>query len=299
MNTKKNLIKQFCKVISLIFIASGIWGCASAIRNTAEYGVPALKAASGAAKAARPISPSEEYYLGRTVCARFIDMYPILENEKATNYISLLGHALAMHSKTPETFGGYHFAILDTEAPNAFACPGGTILISKGLIKQTKNEDELAAVLAHELSHIHFRDGISAIKSSRWTKALTLIGTVAAEKYGSKEFGKLVNLFEGSVEDVMEGLIVKGYSRKQELEADKTAVAILTKTGYDPSAMEKLLTRLMAANKEKVEKGLMTTHPASSKRIESVKKETTSIKYVENKPTGTREKRFIQFINSI
>jgi hypothetical protein len=115
-------------------------------------------------KAAREISDEEEYFVGRAVAARIISSYPLSVDESLTVYINKVGQAVALHSEKPYTYGGYHFALLDSDEVNAFACPGGTILITTGMLKTVRNEDELAAVLAHEIAHVNNRDGIAAIK---------------------------------------------------------------------------------------------------------------------------------------
>lgn len=219
-------------------------------------------------KASRSLSPEEEHYVGRAVAARLLATYPLLSKKQLTNYLNSVGQAVALHSDTPITFGGYHFALLATPEISAYACPGGTIFISAGMLASTENEDELAAVLAHEIAHVNHRDGVAAIEKSRWTEALTVIGTEAAKNYGSREVAQMVSLFEGSIDDVFKTLVVNGYGRSQELAADNLAVAILARAGYDPAALNRYLVRM--GEKGKFSGGIMKTHPATDERIEKV-----------------------------
>ena len=225
-------------------------------------------------QAARPLSDEEEYYIGRAVGARLIATYPLLEDDNLTEYVTLVGQTIAIHSDHPITYGGYHFAVLDTEEINAFASPGGIILITKGMIDQTQNEDELAAVLAHEVAHINHRDGVSAIQKARLTGVATLIATEAAQSYSPAEISQLVSLFEGSVDDVFKTLVVNGYGKSQEYSADKSALIYLSRAGYDPQALEIVLERLMEQGQAS-SGGMMKTHPATGDRIERVKNEMT------------------------
>ncbi len=76
----------------------------------------------------------------------------------------MLGQSLVIFSDRPETFGGYHFLLLDSNEINAFAAPGGLILVTRGMLQCCANEDELAAVLAHEIAHVEKKHGLTAIK---------------------------------------------------------------------------------------------------------------------------------------
>ena len=228
----------------------------------------ATKAAKEVSKAQRPISDEEEYYIGRAVAAKILASYPLLENKALTAYVNLVGQTIALHSDTPQTYGGYHFAILDANEINAFACPGGTILVTKGMISATRNEEELAAVLAHEVAHIHNRDGIASIKSARWTEALTVIGTETARSYTPAQVSQLVRIFEGSVEDVFKTLVVNGYGRSQEYQADETAMRYLSRAGYNPGSLRDFLLVLLAQGTA-ASGGILNTHPGTAERIEN------------------------------
>ena len=140
----------------------------------------AATGATKAAKASHEITDSEEYYIGRAVAARVLSQYPLYQNAKVTEYVNEVGQTVARKSARPNTFKGYHFAVLDTKELNAFACPGGTIFITRGLLVTCANEDELAAVLAHECSHVANKDGINSISKARWTEVWTAMGTEAA-----------------------------------------------------------------------------------------------------------------------
>ncbi len=237
--------------------------------NISQHLNTAMTVVDATSSAARPISEEEEYYVGRAVAAKILGSYRISTDAYLTRYVNLIGKTVALSSEKPFTYGGYHFAILDTDEINAFAAPGGTIFITRGMIKTTSNEDELAAVLAHEVAHVSKRDGIAAIKSARWTQALTLIGTTAAKNYTSSEISQLVSIFEGSIDDVFKTLVVNGYSRSQEYAADEAAVNTLAKCGYDPKALGSFLKRLEQRGKSSGG-GITQTHPGTSDRIDNL-----------------------------
>lgn len=253
-------------IMQVLFLA----GCQSvSVYDVAKHMDMVTTAASATQKASRDISEEEEYYVGRAVAAKLLATFPLSKNSALREYVNYIGQAVAMHSDKPFTHNGYHFAVLDVDEPNAFACPGGTIFITRGMIRLAKNEDELAAVLAHEVAHINNRDGISTIKKSRWTEALTIIGTTAVKKYGSSELSSLVNIFEGSIDDVFKTLVVNGYGQSQESRADSSALIYLSRAGYNPEALKDFLDRLVSAGRSSGG-GILKTHPATTDRIENV-----------------------------
>ncbi len=220
------------------------------------------------AAATRTMSDEEEYYLGRAVAAKILSEYDLLENDALTDYVNRVGLTVAIHSDKPYTYDGYHFAVLDTEEINAFACPGGLIFITSSMVDALANEEELAAVLAHEVAHVAHRDGVASIKKSRWLEVVGIIGTEAAREFGSQDVSSLATLLEGSVNDVFKTLVTKGYGREQEYRADTTALTILEGAGYTPRALADFLTTLEA--KKKTRGGLLKTHPSSKSRLKNV-----------------------------
>jgi predicted Zn-dependent protease len=252
------------------------------------------KSADAVSRAARPISDEEEYYVGRAVAARILSTYPVNRNRKLMDYVNKVGKTVALHSNKPFTHAGYHFAVLNSKEINAFACPGGTIFITTGMINAVRNEDELASVLAHEVAHVNHRDGIAAIKQARWTEALTVIGTTAAKEYADQDIAKLVKLFEGSIDDIFKTLVVNGYGRDQEINADKTALTFLARAGYNPSALQDFVSRLIEKGKSS-SGGILQTHPATTARLDNV---------VQNMPSQKASRNLIRirkgrFLSSI
>src|SRR5208337_4925431 len=225
--------------------------------------------ATKAARASREITDSEEYYVGRAVAARILSTYPLYCNPALTEYVNEVGQTVARKSPRPNTYKGYHFAVLDSEEINAFACPGGTIFITRGLLATCASEDELAAVLAHEVTHVVDKDGINSISKARWTEVWTSMGAEAARQYGGVA-GNLVNLFEGSIDDVFKALVVNGYSRDAEFAADAGSVKISIAAGYDPGALARVLAKIQAKEKPGAG-GIYKTHPPASERLAKVK----------------------------
>lgn len=218
------------------------------------------------AKAAEDFTPEQEYYIGRSVGAVIVNRYRPYREDQANGYLNLLGQALAQASDRPETFGGYHFLVLDSDEINAFATPGGLIFISRGMLRCCKNEDAVAAVLAHEIAHVQLRHGIQSIEQSRKTEALKVLAVEGTKTFGRKELADLTKTFESSIGDITSTLINNGYSRAFEREADAAAVRILSRVGYDPNALAAML-REMGKQLKPGGADFAKTHPSPASRI--------------------------------
>ncbi|MBW1989174.1 MAG: M48 family metalloprotease [Deltaproteobacteria bacterium] len=228
------------------------------------------RAGKAVAKTFQDITPSQEYYIGRAIAASILKRYPAWDNPAANAYVNLLGQSLALFSDRPETFGGYHFLILDSDEVNAFAAPGGLVFVTRGMLRCCRSESALAAVLAHEITHVQEKHGLRAIKKSRLTQALTIIGAESARNFGSEKLMKLTNALEGTLADITKTLIDSGYSRATEREADQGAVAILKRVGYDTRGMVDMLT-VLEERTHGGKRGFAATHPPPKRRIRNLK----------------------------
>jgi len=237
------------------------------------------------------ITEEEEYYIGRSVAALILSHYPAYENEALTSYVNTVGQAVVFFSARPEVYAGYHFLILDTDEVNAMAAPGGFIFISQGLLRRCANEEMLAAILAHEVGHVCAKHGLQSIKKSRLIDAFRLIGTEAAQRYGSEQLAQLTSIFEDVLGDIVEKLIERGYDRKFEYEADSLAVKYAAATGYAPQGLPGFLETMIGDSSAASEKGWFKTHPLPGDRLEKVKKDLASLKTLPNEEP-VRTKRF-------
>ncbi len=224
------------------------------------------RSAVAVGKTLEDITPEQEYYMGRAVAATILGRYRPYPDEEANRYVNLVGQTLAQASDRPETFGGYHFLILDADEINAFAAPGGFILVTRGMLRLCQNEDQVAAVLAHEIAHIQGRDGLRSIRSGRLTSALTILAAEGMKNLGSGELAQVTEAFEGSVSDITATLLNNGYSRDLEREADRCALMFLGRVGYDPGALTTVL-KQMESRTQKSGSGFGRTHPDPIERI--------------------------------
>ncbi|MEN6428877.1 MAG: M48 family metallopeptidase [Phycisphaerales bacterium] len=254
------------------------------------------RGAQAVEKTFQDLTPEQEYYIGRAVTASVFQSYPPLDRPEANAYLNLLGQSLVVFSDRPETFGGYHFLLLDSDEINAFAAPGGLIVVTRGMVRCCQNEDELAAVLAHEICHVSMKHGLSAIKQSRLTEAFTIIGAETAKQVGGEELASLTEAFEGSVGDVVKTLTVNGYSRKQETRADAAAVEILRRAGYPETAIITMLERMDARLSNSGGLGFAKTHPSAASRADALRPEIVDTGSAVN---AVRQQRFTAAMQSI
>lgn len=236
---------------------------------TPQQGQSIRKVGEAAEKTFADITPEQEYYIGRAVGATIVNKFKVYENERATDYLNLLGQTLAMASARPETFGGWYFLVLDSDEINAFAAPGGFIFVSRGMLRLCKNEDDLAAVLAHEVAHVELQHALRAIKGSRLTSALTILAVEGTKSFAGDTLAQLTEAFEGSITDISGTLMNSGYARRQERQADEVAIRILRQVGYDVRALPRVLDEMQKQLKPGGH-DFAATHPPPQDRVKDL-----------------------------
>lgn len=237
----------------------------------------------------------QEYYLGRAVGANILSKYRVLNDSEINRYINNLGLGLTLLTKKPQTYGGYHFLVLDSDEINAFAAPSGHIFITRGLISLAESEDELAAILAHEISHVVLGHGTLAIKKATLGTVYSDVVSKAVEDMTDDDFKQLQAFFVDSVLKTTQVFINTGYSKKVEIEADQYTIHILKKTEYDPRALNVVLARMnehFADNN----KGFSKTHPKPFERVKYIKEFSKVSGYFRK---DNLKERFISFRESI
>lgn len=261
-----------------------------------QQGQSLTRSAKAVGKTFQDITPEQEYYIGRTVGAVILQKYQPYAEPAATRYVNLLGQTVARASARPETFGGYHFLVLDSDEINAFAAPGGLIFTTRGLLRCCQSEDAAAAVLAHEVAHVQLQHGLRAIRASRITSALTIIGAESAKTLGGQDLANLTSAFEDSVSDIIGTLVNSGYSKSQEYDADAAAVATLRNVGYAPSGLTDMLT-VMAERLEPGGLDFAKTHPSPASRIQKLQSLVSGTRPAT--PSKARQARFQAAMRSV
>ena len=215
------------------------------------------------------ISENKEVAIGKKMHAELVAKNSIYSDQELQQYVSEIGNKLVRNSHRKEL--KYTFSVVDDPNINAYALPGGYIYINRGLLAYLNSETQLAAVLAHEIGHVTARHSVlqqTASVGSNILAAIAYIGT------GSKDLADASNM-AGNV-------LVRGYGREHELEADRLGAEYLHNSGYDPDGLIEVITilknqeqynRLKTRKTGKSKKGyhgLFSTHPRNDKRLHEV-----------------------------
>jgi predicted Zn-dependent protease len=236
----------------------------------------------------KKLTESQEYYVGRGLAANAILKDQGLSRDlNLEDYVTLVGLSVALESDRPETYRGYHFGVLNSPQINAFAAPSGFIFVTVGALKLMENEDELAGVLGHEIAHVNLRHpeeaankatqktGIMETEAFAASAASTLF-QVLGKKQAQDAVKTLAPAFSKALDDFTEGVIVNGYGRASELEADAKAADLVSRVGYDPTALRRFIAKL-----PKVDRGAWGTHPELEGRLKSLDE---AIEKLKNRP---------------
>ncbi len=213
---------------------------------------------SAPADAIMLVSRSQEVAIGKQVEESMIKEYGGLSKDKTlTERVARVGKEVSAMS--PRKDVTYTFKVVNSEEVNAFAAPGGPIVITKKLANMLKTDGELAFVLAHETGHVtaqHGRKAINQALVAQNVAALLLRNTGDAARMGA---------------NVMYTLYTRGYSRDQEYEADSYGYQLMTKAGYNADDGVKALAKLGMKRATGVNKYL-STHPDIPDRIDRIAK---------------------------
>ena len=233
-----------------------------------------IDAGKKVAEGTKEYSQEEEIQLGEGLAAGMLGAAPLYKNEGVQRYVNRVGRWVAAHSERadlPWTFG-----VIEGDTINAFAMPGGTVIISHGLLKRLQNESELAGVLGHEIAHVVQKHQLKAIQSGAMGDAFASIGKeMAAQRLartgGGDAFGLKSQLAGAGVEMVKQGFFLKPLDRALEYEADRMGVVLAARAGYDPYGFVSVL-QMLSSQKPDDEAGVLATHPSPAERIAELEK---------------------------
>ncbi len=198
----------------------------------------------------------EEIAIGRQIAGNLLGAAPLVKDAKLQKYINQVGRWLADQSERPDL--AWHFGVIEASDMNAFAAPGGYIFVTRGLYQTLRSEAELAGVLGHEIGHVIRQHHLKILQQS---KLLDL---------GSQHFAKKVG---GN--DKVQGLIGSGaeiasraLDKDAEYEADRIAVVLATRAGYDAYGLPAVLQQLGHVARDEGNVALLfKTHPHPDDRL--------------------------------
>jgi beta-barrel assembly-enhancing protease len=214
-----------------------------------------------AGKAFKDIDQPEEIQIGRDMAARLLGAAPLVPDAKLQQYVNKVGFWLAVQTERPDL--PWHFGVMDAPQLNAFAVPGGTIFVTRGLVAHMKSEAELAGVLAHEIAHVLRKHHLKAIQKGAQTALAGEALSTAVQNQNSAAREKLISF--GTE------MYTRGLDKSDELEADRLGVVIAARAGYDAYGLPGVLQTLQAMNAEDSGLALMfKTHPAPAERLDAL-----------------------------
>lgn len=204
---------------------------------------------------ARLIGRSAEISVGRETASLVEQYYRVDTEPIATARVQQIGRRLV--AVTPDADFPFEFHVVESGEVNAFALPGGYIYVFRGLLQLLPNDDALASVLAHEISHVYRRHSIRQFEKNLVLSAgitAVLAGT------GASGFGRAAN--------VAQALASLSFTRHDEEDADENGIRILTRAGYNPlAAAEAMEVVKRAGGDSKSIPALFRSHPAPDRRI--------------------------------
>lgn len=214
------------------------------------------------------LSKTDESRLGRAIMAQIRRSGQVVEDPLVTEYINDIGLRIAAHTNDGEH--SFRFFVVEDPRINAFAIPGGYIGVHTGLLEATRNEDELAGVLAHEIAHVTQRHIARSLHANQRQSILTTAIMLGAILAG-------VAAGEGEVAEaglaVAQGSAVQqriNFTRANEYEADRIGIIALAEAGFDPYGMAsffEVIGRMQPSDPSMRAPEFLRTHPVTNTRI--------------------------------
>ena len=200
---------------------------------------------------------SDEELVGEVAAGRILGAAVLVDVPAAQRYINLVG---ALLTQRVDANYSWRFGLIKTESVNAFATPGGFVLITSGLVKQLQNEDELAFVLAHEIAHVIRRHHYKVVQRQR------LAETAAKQMQASTADASFSELSQASAQ-----IYARGLDKNSEFEADRLGTELMTQSGYDPASAIGVLERLQKLKGDDPRAELLfATHPSAAERMDTL-----------------------------
>jgi predicted Zn-dependent protease len=232
------------------------------------------------------VSDADERKLGEQVSLRLRQEFGVYQDKEIARYVSLVGSVVAQGSSRPTL--DWQFIVLDTDGVNAFASPGGLVHITRGALGLIKNEAELAGVLGHEITHVTAKHTVRSIQKNK------LVSLGANEVGGSG--GLTQTVLSRLAEAAYKGVVNNAFDRDDEMESDKTGIALANKAGYAPGALADVLTRLEERNRNQEQpNGLFASHPLIKDRIANIARIVREQKLIASATVASRYAKHVTF----
>ena len=202
------------------------------------------------------ISDEEEVEIGKQINQQLLNkQYQLANNSQLQQYVDNIGQELIAKSDSRDI--PFTFQVVESDAVNAFATPGGFVYVTTGLVNEADNQAQLASVVAHEIAHINQRHGIKALKQAVLARGIAETAGVSTSTLAQIGYQLAIDLPQ---------------SREYEYEADRVGLEILQQAGYPPMAFVNFLKKLESGGQPE----FLRTHPTNTNRIEALAQEIES-----------------------
>jgi len=210
----------------------------------------------GALRSLGGFSEEEEVAIGRQAAGNILGAAPLVKDAKLQQYVNRVGRWIASQGERPDL--EWHFGVIESNDLNAFAAPGGYVFVTKGLYRALQSESELAGVLAHEIGHVIKKHHLKLLQQGRM---VDLGSKVLANKAGEND--QIKNLIGNGAE-----IFARSLDKNAEFEADRIAVILAARAGYDPFGLPTVLEDLCHVAKDDSRIALLfKTHPHPDDRL--------------------------------
>ncbi|MCM8783792.1 MAG: M48 family metalloprotease [Candidatus Omnitrophica bacterium] len=207
------------------------------------------------------MSDEEEVKIGKALTKQVEDRFKISEDLLLQSRVNEIGQSLVQSSDRKSIL--YYFKVLDKDEKNAFALPGGYVYVFSGLLEEVSNDDELAYILAHEISHIVARHSVDLLKKNLGFNILMVLAKAGAPD--TETIRRTSTALD---------LLMLSYSREDEFMADRLAVRFMQKAGFNPEGALSFLEKFKEIKKKEPIRPLYgRTHPYINERIRAVREE--------------------------
>lgn len=202
-------------------------------------------------------STEEEIALGRQIAGNLLGAAPLVKDADLQKYVNSVGRWVASQSERPDL--PWRFAVIDSEDINAFAAPGGYIMITKGLYRKLASEAQLAGVLGHEIGHVVMKHQLKVLQKQQ---LLNIGANFLSDKYAKDN--KLASKAIGTGAEIS----ARSLDKSAEYEADRLGLSYATRSGYEPYGLPEVLQTLGETNKNDGSVALLfKTHPHPDERL--------------------------------
>lgn len=239
-------------------------------------------------------SEEREIEMGRNYNIQILQQEKVYADKELQNYVQALGDSLAEISHRSNLV--YRFTILDSPDVNAFALPGGYIFIYRGLMSYLSSEEELAAVLGHELGHVTARH---SVRQASKAQILDILSYAVGTKVGSTA---------GNVATLASGAFLAGYGRDMELQADSLGTGYMSRLGYSTQGMLETISVLKhqevyakevakrRGSKVQTYHGVFSSHPSNDQRLQEV---VSAADFNIGKPSNAKADPYLEKISGL